>query len=150
MESCTGGLLSHLITDVPGCGDFFRGGFVAYATDVKETLGIAPDLLAAHGVVSEETAVAMAEQARGALGAGLGLGITGVAGPDPQDGVPVGIVYVALAGGGTLRSCCTRRDFGAAGLSAIKHDAALEAIAVLESALKATANEDIRTASLRA
>src|SRR3954451_18179360 len=97
MESCTGGLLSKTITDIPGCGDFFRGGIVSYATDVKILMGVSGATIDRFGVVSRETAAAMAEAALLRLGSSIGIGITGVAGPDTQDGVPVGTVHIAVA-----------------------------------------------------
>ncbi len=99
MESCTGGLLSDTITNVPGCSAYFRGGIVSYATDVKSMMGVDPSIIETHGVVSQETANAMAQAVRKTLDADIGVGITGVAGPDPQDGVPVGQVYIAVAAG---------------------------------------------------
>jgi nicotinamide-nucleotide amidase len=98
-ESLTGGLLAATIVDVPGASLVFRGGLVVYATDLKATLaGVPPELLAAHGPVHPDVAAALAAGARARCGADWGLGTTGVAGPDPQDGVPVGTVYLGLAG----------------------------------------------------
>jgi nicotinamide-nucleotide amidase len=98
MESCTGGLLSDEITNVPGSSRYFRGGIVSYATEVKEMMGVDPAIISEHGVVSAQTAAAMALAVRLRLKADIGIGITGVAGPDPQDGVPVGQVYIGLDG----------------------------------------------------
>ena len=97
-ESCTGGLVAHVITEVPGSSGYFRGGIVAYSDDVKEsTLGVTADALASHGAVSAQVAVAMADGARSRLGADLGMGVTGVAGPDGgTEAKPVGLVYVAV------------------------------------------------------
>ncbi len=102
-ESLTGGGLAALLTAVAGASRVYRGGVVAYATGVKEqVLGVPPDLVARHGVVSAECARAMAEGARAALGADWAVSTTGVAGPDQQEGKPVGTVYVGVAGpGGT-------------------------------------------------
>ncbi len=97
MESCTGGLLASLITDTPGSSTVFRGSIVAYATDVKAQFGVAQSILDAHGAVSVETAQAMAQAARERLNASVGVGVTGVAGPDPQEGKPVGEVHIAVA-----------------------------------------------------
>jgi nicotinamide-nucleotide amidase len=97
-ESLTGGLLAATIVDVPGASRVFRGGLVVYATDLKATLaGVPADLLAAHGPVHPEVATALAAGARQRCRADWGLGTTGVAGPDPQDGVPVGTVFVAVS-----------------------------------------------------
>ena len=97
MESCTGGLLASLITDVPGSSNAFRGGLVSYATELKEQWGVPADIVAAHGVISVETARAMAVAARARLGTDVGIGITGVAGPDTQEDQPVGTVHIAVA-----------------------------------------------------
>jgi nicotinamide-nucleotide amidase len=98
-ESLTGGLLAATIVDVPGASARFRGGLVVYATDLKEALGGVPaGLLAAQGPVSADVALAMASGVRSRCGADWGLATTGVAGPDPQDGVPVGTAHVAAAG----------------------------------------------------
>ena len=97
-ESCTGGLLASLLTAVPGASVAFLGGVVAYSNQVKVSqLGVPPDLLEQVGAVSEEVAVAMAEGVRRVLGAHLGVGITGVAGPGHSELKPPGLVYVALA-----------------------------------------------------
>src|SRR5438128_1744193 len=98
-ESLTGGLLAATIVDVPGASLAFRGGLVVYATELKHTLaGVPRDLLDARGPVDPDVALALADGARHACGADWGLATTGVAGPDPQGGVPVGTVYVACAG----------------------------------------------------
>ena len=98
-ESCTGGLAAELVTRVPGSSQAFLGGVVAYANTVKaRLLGVDPALLAAHGAVSAEVAVAMAEGTRSALGATFGLSFTGIAGPDGGSAEkPVGLVHFALA-----------------------------------------------------
>ena len=98
-ESLTGGLLSAALTTKPGSATVFRGGLVVYATDTKANLaGVPGPLLAAEGAVSAHVAAALAAGARDALDATYGVGVTGVAGPDPQDDQPVGTVYVAVAG----------------------------------------------------
>jgi nicotinamide-nucleotide amidase len=98
-ESLTGGLLAATIVDVPGASAVFRGGLVVYATDLKSTLaGVPAQLLAARGPVDPDVAVALAKGARERCRADWGLATTGVAGPDPQDGHPVGEVYVGIAG----------------------------------------------------
>jgi PncC family amidohydrolase len=98
-ESCTGGLVAHRITDVPGSSAYFLGGFVAYANEAKEEiLGVRHETLLAHGAVSEETALEMARGARQRLGADLGISTTGIAGPaGGTPDKPVGLVYVALS-----------------------------------------------------
>ena len=98
-ESCTGGLVAHLITCVPGSSQYYLGGVVAYANEVKEALlGVRHETLLDHGAVSEETALEMARGARERLGADVGIATTGIAGPTggtPEK--PVGVVYVALS-----------------------------------------------------
>ena len=100
-ESLTGGLLGAELTEMPGSSATFAGGVIAYATPLKHALlGVPADLLAAHGAVHPEVAVAMARGVRERLGASYGLAVTGVAGPEPQDGHPVGTVHVAVADSG--------------------------------------------------
>lgn len=96
MESCTGGLLASTITDVPGSSGVFRGGLVAYQTELKVAWGVPADVVARHGVISPECALAMAKAARERLEASVGVGITCVAGPDTQEDKPVGTVHVGL------------------------------------------------------
>lgn len=99
VESLTGGLLAAELTMTPGASTTFRGGLVTYATDLKASLaGVDASQLAEDGPVSESTAAAMARGGRQRMSATWGLSTTGVAGPDPQDGVSVGTVYVAVAG----------------------------------------------------
>lgn len=97
-ESCSGGLLSHRITNIPGSSLYFTGGVVAYSNRVKsDLLGITASLLKSRGAVSAEVALAMARGARRALQAEVGIGITGIAGPGggtPQK--PVGLVFEAV------------------------------------------------------
>lgn len=100
-ESLTGGLVCAALTEIPGASAVVRGGVVAYATDVKSALlGVDADLLASGGAVQAEVAEQMALGVCRLLGSDLGLATTGVAGPDPQDGQPVGRVFVAVALGG--------------------------------------------------
>ena len=98
-ESCTGGLVGAALTALPGSSAWYRGGVVAYANELKiRLLGVPPDILAAHGAVSLETARAMAAGARAATGADFAVAITGIAGPSggtPEK--PVGLVYVGVA-----------------------------------------------------
>jgi PncC family amidohydrolase len=98
-ESCTGGILSHQITEVPGSSGYYRGCIVAYHDQVKEqVLGVKGATLRAHGAVSEQAAREMAEGARRVLVADLGLATTGIAGPGGgTPDKPVGLVFIALA-----------------------------------------------------
>jgi nicotinamide-nucleotide amidase len=100
-ESCTGGLLSKRLTDVAGSSQVFHMGVVTYANQAKEQLlGVPRQVLEAHGAVSPETARAMAQGIVRASGSHLGIGITGIAGP--QGGTaekPVGLIYIALSDG---------------------------------------------------
>ncbi len=102
-ESCTGGYLAHRVTTVPGSSAIFRGSIVAYHNIIKtEMLGVDPDILEAHGAVSRETVVQMAEAVCGTMGAEVGVAISGIAGPEggtPEK--PVGTVWVAVAFNGT-------------------------------------------------
>jgi nicotinamide-nucleotide amidase len=105
-ESLTGGLVAATVVEIPGVSAVFRGGLVVYATDLKHALaGVPEQLLTERGPVDPDVARALADGARERCGADWGLATTGVAGPDPQDGVPVGLVYVAVssAAGASVR-----------------------------------------------
>ena len=98
-ESLTGGRLAAAVTAVPGASAVFLGGVVSYATDLKvRLLGVPASLVEQHGVVSAECARAMATGVRDLTGSTYALSTTGVAGPDSQEGHPVGTVFVGLAG----------------------------------------------------
>jgi len=100
-ESLTGGRLAAALTAVPGASRSYVGGVVAYATSVKvEVLGVSPELVERHGVISAECALAMARGAAAVTGASWGIGTTGVAGPELQEGHPAGTVHVGLVGPG--------------------------------------------------
>ena len=108
-ESLTGGLVAADLTTVPGASRAFRGSVTAYATELKhELLGVDATLLATRGAVDAQVAAQMAAGVRKALGADWGIATTGVAGPEPQDGQPVGTVFVAVDGS-------RRADSGSAG-----------------------------------
>ena len=95
-ESLTAGLVSSTIASVPGCSAVFRGAVVAYAPEVKtEVLNVPVELLR-QGIVTEEVARALAQGARSRLGATVGVGTTGAAGPDDHDGMPVGTACIAV------------------------------------------------------
>jgi nicotinamide-nucleotide amidase len=101
-ESCTGGLLAARLTDPPGASTYMRGGIVAYSNEVKSAqAGVDPALIEDHGAVSTEVAEALADGARTRLGATVGVGITGVAGPSGgTEDKPVGLVCFSVAGPG--------------------------------------------------
>ena len=98
-ESLTGGRLAAALTAVPGASRTYVGGVVTYATSMKlDVLRVPPGLVAKHGVVSSECALAMARGVAGLTGATYALSTTGVAGPDPQEGHPPGTVHVGMVG----------------------------------------------------
>lgn len=107
-ESCTGGMLAARLTDMPGASSYVLGGIIAYADEVKaRNVGVEAELLERHGAVSEEVARALADGVRQALRAGIGVGVTGIAGPSGgSEEKPVGLVWLAVAGPG--RSMLTR------------------------------------------
>jgi nicotinamide-nucleotide amidase len=133
-ESCTGGLVGHMLTNVPGVSRFFLEGVVAYSNRAKvELLGVPSGLIAAHGAVSAEVAEAMASGARARAGATLGVSTTGIAGPGGgTETKPVGLVYVAVA---DERGARSRRLELWGGREAIKDRAAKYAIDELRRAL---------------
>jgi nicotinamide-nucleotide amidase len=110
-ESCTGGLLAKYLTDVPGSSSYFRRGWVTYANEAKtELLGVAADLLARHGAVSEPVVRAMAQGALARAGAAYALAISGIAGPDGgTPDKPVGTVWIAVAGPSSPDDVTARR-----------------------------------------
>jgi PncC family amidohydrolase len=101
VESCTGGLVAHLITEIPGSSDYFVGGLVTYSDEREEALAdVPPDVLEAHGAVSAQVARSMAEGARHRLGVDVAVAVTGIAGPDGGSAAkPVGLTYVGIADG---------------------------------------------------
>jgi nicotinamide-nucleotide amidase len=105
-ESCTGGMLGERLTRTPGSSDVFLGGVIAYANEIKSgLLGAPSSMIREHGAVSEQVAAAMATGARDRTGAEIGIGITGIAGPDggtPEK--PVGTVWIAVDFAGEVRS----------------------------------------------
>jgi PncC family amidohydrolase len=112
-ESCTGGLVAHRVTNVPGSSEYFLGGFVTYANAAKEShLGVQHETLLVHGAVSEQTALEMARGARIRMEADVAISVTGIAGPSGGTiEKPVGLVYVALSGTDAER--CERHVWGA-------------------------------------
>jgi len=99
MESCTGGLLASTLTDAPGSSAYFKGGIVSYATEIKQQFGVSADVVEQHGVISPECAKEMAAAVRMTLSTDIGVGISGVAGPDSQEGKPVGTIHIGIAAG---------------------------------------------------
>lgn len=98
-ESVTGGALASLMSTTPGASETYRGGVVAYATDVKrDVLGTSEETVERYGAVSAECAAEMASGVRSVVGADYGVSTTGVAGPALQEGKPVGLVYIGIAG----------------------------------------------------
>jgi len=129
-ESCTGGLVAHLLTEVPGSSGYLLGGVVAYSDAVKRAaLDVPAEQLERHGAVSAQVAVAMAEGVRARLGTDLGVAVTGIAGPDGGSAAkPVGLVYVAVAG---LGPADVRRYTWPGDRSENKRDSARAAIELL-------------------
>jgi nicotinamide-nucleotide amidase len=133
-ESCTGGLIAHLITNVAGSSAYFIGGIVPYNPAVKEKLlGVRSQTLAQPGVVSAEVALELARGVRKLLGTDIGLGVTGVAGPGggSQD-KPVGLVFIALSTESAERS---ERLLAKGDRTGIKMAAARAALALLNDHL---------------
>lgn len=98
-ESCTGGLLGHLITEVSGSSDYYLGGIISYSNALKEhQLGVDRHTLETHGAVSAQSCVAMARGARERYGASLAVSVTGIAGPSGgSPAKPIGLTYVGIA-----------------------------------------------------
>ena len=131
-ESCTGGLLGAALTAVPGSSSYVRGGVIAYDNALKtDVLGVDAEMIARHGAVSEEVGAAMARGARDRLGADVGIGITGVAGPGSDGGKPAGLIFVAIASPGGTR--VVRLD-GDHGREANRANAVRAALRLLEQA----------------
>ena len=129
-ESCTGGRLGDMLTDVPGSSDYFLGGIISYSNDAKVSLlGVNSKTLKVKGAVSEEVAIQMATGARTKLGADIGIGITGIAGPAGGTPTkPVGLVYVAVSS--RESSECSRNVFRGS-RSSIKDQSARKALEML-------------------
>lgn len=104
-ESCTGGLLSHYITEIPGSSEFFRVGIIVYSVESKiKILGISPSAIKDHGVVSEQTAREMAERIRVLTDTDYSVSTTGKLGPDSPGDKDTGLVYIAVSRKGTTVS----------------------------------------------
>jgi nicotinamide-nucleotide amidase len=134
-ESLTGGLLCATLVNVPGASQVLRGGLVVYATDLKASLaGVPAELLQRRGPVDPDVAVALARGARERCGADWGLATTGVAGPDPHDGVAVGTVHVAVADAADAQVRSLRLD---GGREAVRAGAVAAALDLLRQRLDA-------------
>jgi nicotinamide-nucleotide amidase len=133
-ESCTGGLVSGALTDIPGSSDVVDRGFVTYSNAAKETmLGVPAGVLERHGAVSRETAEAMAAGALAHSGADLAVAITGIAGPGGGSAEkPVGLVHLAAAARDG-RLLHYERRFGDIGRSTVRARSVSEALAMLEA-----------------
>jgi PncC family amidohydrolase len=140
-ESCTGGMVAARLTAVPGASAVFLGGIVAYHNDVKrDLLEVAEDIIAAHGAVSAECAVAMAAGARRLLRGDWAVAATGLAGPGgATPGKPVGLVYVAVAGPAAGDAAVERCRF-AGDRAAIREQTAARALALLAGRLRPAAD----------
>lgn len=142
VESLTGGLLASTIVEIAGVSAVYRGGMVVYATELKGVLaGVPAALLAARGPVDPDVARALAEGGRRRCAADWAIATTGVAGPEPQDGHPVGEVYVATAGPGGAR--VRRLELGT-GREAIRTAAVTEALRLLTDELYAVVGQSAR------
>jgi nicotinamide-nucleotide amidase len=134
-ESCTGGLVAGLLTEIPGSSDVVERGFVTYSNDAKrELLGVPREILESHGAVSEQTARAMTQGALKQSRADLAVSVTGIAGPGGGSvGKPVGLVHFAAARGGKVihREC----RFGDIGRSQVRLKSVDIAIGMLDSLL---------------
>jgi nicotinamide-nucleotide amidase len=131
-ESLTGGLLAASLTAVPGSSAVYVGGVVAYASDVKAAvLGVPASVVSEQGVVSAACAEAMAAGVRNLLGTTYALATTGVAGPDEQEGQPVGTVYVGFAGPDGVRSERLTLAGGRAAIQAATVQAAMSVLAAM-------------------
>jgi nicotinamide-nucleotide amidase len=136
-ESCTGGLVIGLLTEIPGSSAVVERGFVVYSNEAKQDLlGVPPETLAKHGAVSEATARAMAEGALDNSRANLAVSVTGVAGPDGGTAEkPVGLVWFACArrGAATLTCECRFGELGRAGIRLASVRVALDRLEIAAS-----------------
>ncbi len=136
VESCTGGLLAGLLTEIAGASAVVERGFITYSNEAKsELVGVAPALIAAHGAVSEEVARAMAEGGLARAPVDLAIAVTGIAGPDGGSAEkPVGLVYLAVADrlGSTLMRECR---FGSIGRTQIRLASLANAVELARAAV---------------
>ncbi len=140
-ESLTGGSVAAELISVPGASDVVRGGVVAYAVDLKESvLGVSAEVLAQDGAVSQACAEAMATGARRVLGVDVSVATTGVAGPDPSEGHPPGTVHLAvvLPGGNGEEVCCHRALTTCGTRAQIRSEATTQGLLLLLATLQTT------------
>lgn len=134
-ESCTGGMIAAALTDVAGSSGMFERGIVTYSNAAKTALlGVALETLDAHGAVSEEVAVQMAQGARATAAADIAISVTGIAGPGGSKFKPEGRVCFGLATPDGVRTETV--EFGALGRATVRQAATEHALALLESALQ--------------
>jgi len=138
-ESCTGGLLGDVITNLPGSSEYFQGGVIAYSNQVKiNLLKVSAELLKKNGAVSPEVALSMARGVRKLLGSSVGVAITGIAGPDGgSEEKPVGLIYISVL---TPELEVVKRFHFAGNRREIKTQSAETAIKLLISLLKETSS----------
>lgn len=139
VESCTGGLVGHLITETPGSSAYYVGGFVTYSDESKQALvGVPADVLTAHGAVSAQAAIAMAVGGRERTGAEIGVAVSGIAGPDGgSPAKPVGLTYVAVA---DADGAAVRRYVWAGSRAENKRSSAEAALELVLERIQATAD----------
>jgi nicotinamide-nucleotide amidase len=135
-ESCTGGLLSALLTDIPGSSSVFERGFITYSNASKITLlGVANEPIAAFGAVSEPVAAAMAQGALQRAGVDIAVSLTGIAGPDGGTALkPVGLVYIAVA---TRQGVIVDKNLFAGERSQVRLQSVAQALVMLQATAEA-------------
>lgn len=133
-ESCTGGLIAKLLTDLPGTSEVFDSGFITYSNEAKTAmLGVPAELIKQHGAVSEEVAKAMAEGARKTAGTDVAVAVTGIAGPAGGSAEkPVGLVYIAVA---TAQGTTTQKHLFTGSRDEIRHATANRAFELIYSCI---------------
>jgi PncC family amidohydrolase len=133
-ESCTGGFVMHLITNIPGASKYFTGGVVAYSERIKvSTLKVPEEVIKRYGVVSEETAIAMASGVRKTMGTDIGISTTGNLGPETLEGKEVGLVYFGYS---SEKKDIAKRLIFKGSRHEVKEKAALYCLENLQSFLK--------------
>jgi PncC family amidohydrolase len=139
-ESCTGGLVSHRLTNVPGSSDYFLGGIVAYANATKMAqLGVQAETLEIYGAVSQETAMEMASGVRQRLNADIGVSVSGIAGPGGGSvEKPVGLTWIGVSAEGYSQA---RKYLWSGDRSAVKEQSAQAALELVLGYLRQRFNE---------